>query len=186
MASATRFLASFALIALCESIAVLGPMRAADASSQRAIESERIVRSTLARSHGNAHLRMTQQRTSGSVELCAEVCDLFAWDRQQSAAEIWDFVALYEHQRGSAAPLAEAFRSQVDALVPRLLTRYERYCPAQLTREASLACVLDKLAHRNGIRIGFASYTAGARCLAWGEVSARATVTRAECSRYSA
>jgi hypothetical protein len=186
MASAIRFLASFALIALCELIAVVGPMRAADAASQRAIESERIVRSTLARSHGNAHLRVTQQRALGSVALCAEACDLFAWEHQQSAAEIWDFVALYEHQRNSATPLGEAFRSQVDVLAPRLLMRYAQYCPARPDREAMLACVLDTLAQRNGIRIGFASHNVGARCFAWGDVSARARITRAECARNNA
>jgi hypothetical protein len=154
-------------------------------SSQRDFESERIVHSEFDRPEQGRRLYLKHHHTSGSLELCGDLCDFFAWKKLRSKAELWDFVVLYEYQRGIGSQLegvTETYKPQVEAVVPQLLAHYESYCPAQTNKDELLSCVLEKLAERNQLRIGFVTYDEGGRCLAWGDVRDRAKISEYQCT----
>jgi hypothetical protein len=108
----------------------------------------------------------------GGLELCADVCDFFSWGKRKATTEIWDFVLLYEYQRGigTLEDVAESYQRELKPMVPILVSRYEQYCPGRADGDAMLSCVLTQLTERNKIRIGLVEYDKEARCVAWADI----------------
>lgn len=163
----------------------VGPLHATGATSEPANESERIIRSEFGRLDQGRHLILKRHHRSGTLELCGDTCDFFAWEKPRSTQEVWDFVIFYEYQRGIGSQLegvTETYKPRVAVFVPELLARYKKYCSVQNIDDELVSCVLEKLAERNGLRIGYVNYDEGARCQAWGDLRDRGKISEYQCT----
>jgi hypothetical protein len=153
-------------VCFCIVLAVVGVLPGI-AFPQLSVDSEQLLRSHFEPDH---HLRM--QEVPGGLELCADVCDFFSWGKRKPTTELWDFVLLYEYQRGigTLEDVAESYQREVKPMVAILVSRYEQYCPGRADGDAVLTCVLIQLAERNKIRIGLVEYEKEARCIAWADI----------------
>ena len=170
------------LFAAASLIVVLGCAHAAlaqDALPLPSKDSEELVRKHFERADGS--LRLEQR--AGELELCADVCDVFSWGKRKATREVWDFVLLYEYQRGvgTLEKVAQAYQHQVGDTVPLIIARYEQDCPGRAEGDGLLSCTLSQLAERNGIRVGFVEYDKGERCLAWADVKEPNKVSEYRC-----
>ena len=175
-------------IVVCSLLVFAGAVdsvHAADIPVQQVTESEKVIRSEFARPDQGRHLYMKHHSNSISLEICGDICDFFTWKTSSGTTEVWDFVLLYEYQRGIGSQLegiGETYKPKVEPLVLKLLAHYKKQCPAQTDRDKSLSCVLETLAERNHLRIGFTNYDEGGHCLAWGDVKDRTKISEYQCT----
>jgi hypothetical protein len=151
--------------------------------------SESLVRSEFDRSDQARRFDINSSPSSGSLELCGDTCDVFAWSRPRKMVEVWDFVLLYEYERGIGSQLegiTETYKPRVESVIPSVVDRYKPYCPLQPSTSQLASCVLKALARRNKIRIGYVSYDEGMRCVSWGDLRDRSKMSKAQCNPVQA
>jgi len=163
---------------------ILNPVRFANASNESSIGSEELLRAVFDRPAEGLGMVIKRTKKSGSAELCGDTCDFFSWTNARSAEEVWDFIAMFEYYRGIGSQLegvVELYKSHFTAKVAELLSRYKELCPSPQSENDAVSCVLQKLATRSHIRVGFVNYDEGNRCLAWGDVSNPQKISEYKC-----
>jgi len=154
--------------------------------SERASGSAALIRSEFDDRDKARRFELQQTAGSGTLEICGDMCDFFVWKNARNMAEVWDFVLIYEYERGIGSQLegvTETFKPRAREALAPVLQRYRQLCAAERGEEKLLSCVMLKLAKRNHLTVGFVNYDEGNRCIAWGDLNDRTKMSEYHCSQ---